>query len=67
MYSPEIREDLIPYVYRAAKSEHVPMTTWVNRAVERELALREQPSTENQPRMENDCDAKPIVSQTAAV
>ena len=67
MYSPEIRENLISRIYHAAKSEKVPMTTWVNRAVERELTLREQPSTENQPRMENDCDAKPIVSQTAAV
>ena len=60
MYSPEIREDLIPYVYRAAKSEHVPMTTWVNRAVERELALREQPQTEDRPRTENESEAKPI-------
>ena len=48
MYSPEIREDLVPLVYRAAKSEQVPMTTWVNRAVERELALRAQPQTEQQ-------------------
>lgn len=46
MYSPEIREDLIPLVYRAAKSEHVHMTTWVSRAVERELALREHPQAE---------------------
>ncbi len=60
MYSPEIREDLIPYVYRAAKSEKVPMTTWVNRAVERELALREQPQTEDRPRAENASEAKPI-------
>lgn len=56
MYSPEIREDLIPRVYHAAKSEQVPMTTWVNRAVERELALRAQPQTEPQQRKENESD-----------
>ena len=48
MYSPEIREDLIPRVYHAAKSDRIPMTAWVSRAVERELALRAQPQTEPQ-------------------
>ena len=56
MYSPEIREDLIPRVYHAAKSERVRMTTWVNRAVERELALRAQPKTEQEERKENESD-----------
>lgn len=34
MYSPKIDEALIPRIYRAAKAANVPMTTWVNRAVE---------------------------------
>jgi len=34
MYSPKIDEALIPRIYLAAKAADVPMTTWVNRAVE---------------------------------
>lgn len=37
MYSPKIREDLIPKVYRAAKSAKVAMTKWVNRVIEEAL------------------------------
>jgi len=37
MYSPKIREDLIPRIYRAAKGAKVPMTKWVNEAVEKAL------------------------------
>lgn len=37
MYSPKIREDLIPRIYRAAKEADLPMTAWVNRAVEKAL------------------------------
>lgn len=49
MYSPKIREDLVPRIYRAAKEANVPMTTWVNQAVElclRETAPDGQPETE---------------------
>jgi len=38
MYSPKIREDLIPRVYRQAKKSGVKMTVWVNAVIE--LALR---------------------------
>jgi hypothetical protein len=38
MYSPKIREDLIPRIYRAAKEAQLPMTTWINRVVERSLS-----------------------------
>ena len=38
MYSPKIDESLIPRVYRAAKAANIPMTTWVNRAVEGALS-----------------------------
>lgn len=54
MYSPVIREDLIPLIYRAAKSESIPMTAWVNQAVENALVLREQARTEEQ-RKKNEC------------
>jgi hypothetical protein len=37
MYSPKIREDLIPKIYRAAKSAKVAMTKWVNRVIEEAL------------------------------
>jgi hypothetical protein len=37
MYSPKIREDLVPRIYRAAKEAKLPMTAWIARAVERAL------------------------------
>jgi len=37
MYSPKISESLIPRIYRAAKEAKIPMTQWVNRAVEEAL------------------------------
>jgi len=48
MYSPKIDETLIPLIYHAAKSENVPMTKWVNQAVENALVLREQSTAEEQ-------------------
>ena len=37
MYSPKIRETLIPRIYRAAKEARLPMTAWVSQAIERAL------------------------------
>ena len=37
MYSPKIREALIPRIYRAAKEAKLPMTAWVSDALERAL------------------------------
>ena len=37
MYSPKIREDLIPKIYRTAKSAKVAMTKWVNQVIEEAL------------------------------
>ena len=51
MYSPKIREDLIPRIYTAAKNAGLAMTDWVNQAVERALTHRQEPK---QPRKEND-------------
>ena len=42
MYSPKVREDLIPRIYQAAKAAGVPMTRWVNEAVETALAAPRQ-------------------------
>lgn len=42
MYSPRIREALIPRVYEAARKAGIPMTAWVNRVIEE--ALRERTS-----------------------
>ena len=43
MYSPRIREALIPRVYRAAKESGIPMTAWVNRAIAKALKIQETP------------------------
>ena len=42
MYSPKIREDLIPQMYQAARQAGVPMTRWVNRLIERALTEEER-------------------------
>ena len=52
MYSPKIREDLIPKIYQAAKKADVPMTVWVNEAIEEALSNREE--NEGQGAKEND-------------
>ncbi len=44
MYSPKIRETLIPRIYRAAREAGLPMTAWVSQAIER--ALPETAATE---------------------
>ncbi len=54
MYSPQIRDDLIPLIYRAAKSDGIPMTTWVNRAVERTLPQSKELETGQPQKEEND-------------
>ena len=45
MYSPHIREDLIPRIYQAAKKAGVAMTTWVNRVIKAALC---DPQTDSQ-------------------
>ena len=41
MYSPKIREDLIPRIYWQAKAAQVPMTVWVSRRLAQALAGEE--------------------------
>lgn len=38
MYSPKIREDFVPRIHQAAREAGIPMTRWVNDAVETALA-----------------------------
>ena len=42
MYTPKIREDLIPRLYRAAKARKIPMTRFVSEVVAAALAQFEQ-------------------------
>jgi len=37
MYSPKIAEELIPHLYRWAKSDEVKMTVLVNRIIKKEV------------------------------
>jgi len=37
MYSPKVREDLIPYLYHKAKDQGVPMTRLVDRMIRPQL------------------------------
>jgi hypothetical protein len=43
VYSPRIREELVPFIYRAAKESKIPMTVWVNAALAKALKLQETP------------------------
>ena len=52
MYSPKIRDDLIPKIYRAARKAGVHMTTWVNEKLANALAEQSDPKQTN--RKEND-------------
>jgi len=46
MYSPKIRDELIPQIYRAAQTAGIPMTTWVNQVIEKALSdMSEQKPT----------------------
>ncbi len=60
MYSPKIREDLVPRIYRAAKEKKLPMTTWVNQAVE--LCLRETAHKPQQPDTDRKEDSHEYIS-----
>ena len=48
MYSPKIREDLIPRIYRAAKGAGVAMTKWVNQVIETALPEPEEDQETNE-------------------
>jgi hypothetical protein len=37
MYSPKIKEELIPKIYRLAKARGIRMTTWVNEILRKAL------------------------------
>jgi len=41
MYSPKVSEELIPYLYREAKKEKIPMTQLVNKIIKNHLGGKE--------------------------
>ena len=41
MYSPKIREDLIPILYKIAKEQEIPMTELVDRMIREEVSKYE--------------------------
>jgi hypothetical protein len=42
MYSPKISEELIPHLYRWAKSDGVKMTVLVNRIIKNEIEKKQR-------------------------
>ena len=61
MYSPKIREELIPKIYRVAKAKRTKMTTLVNEILERALnggdefaARKISPDGQGSPLLEDD-------------
>jgi hypothetical protein len=58
MYSPKIREDLVPRIYREAKKSGVKMTVWVNAAIELVLNKTDEAEIEKNERRKKD-DAGP--------
>jgi len=40
MYSPKISEELIPYLYREAKEEKIPMTNLINKIIKKHIGRR---------------------------
>jgi hypothetical protein len=46
MYSPKIRDDLVPRIYREAKKSGVKMTVWVNAAIELVLKKLDEAETD---------------------
>ena len=59
MYSPKIRDDLIPRIYQIAKSAGMHMTTWVNEVLARELSEIGEPeeTSERKTRKERNNEA----------
>lgn len=47
MYSPRISEELVPFIYRAARESKIPMTVWVNAAIAKALGFQMSPDTES--------------------
>jgi hypothetical protein len=54
MYSPQIRNDLVPAIYRAAKEDGIPMTVWVSGVVEEALRRRRPVTTSEDEKGETD-------------
>lgn len=48
MYSPKIAEELVPHLYRWAKSEGVKMTSLVNRILKNEIEKNQRKEQTNE-------------------
>ena len=48
MYSPKIKEDLIPHLYRLAKQEKKPMTAVVDEILRKEITKRVGPVSQSE-------------------
>jgi hypothetical protein len=48
MYSPKISEELIPHLYRWAKSDGVKMTVLVNRIIKNEIEKNQRKEKSNE-------------------
>jgi hypothetical protein len=48
MYSPKISEELIPHLYRWAKSDGVKMTVLVNRIIKNEIEKNQRKERSNE-------------------
>jgi len=58
MYSPKIRAELIPRIYRAAKKAGVAMTTWTNKLIENALPEETEFDQQNTTKDHNDGERK---------
>ena len=48
MYSPKIAEELIPYLYRWAKSDGIKMTVLVNQIIKNEIEKNQRKEKSNE-------------------
>ena len=56
MYSPKIAEELIPDLYRWAKSDGVTMTSLVNRIIKNEIENRERKENSHEQQDQRDTE-----------
>jgi hypothetical protein len=61
MYSPKIKEKLIPYLYQESKKQNVPMTKYVNKIIENHLSdIRKEYKVELHSETEQGNNADPL-------
>lgn len=58
MYSPKIREELVPRIYQEAKKSGVKMTVWVNAVIELMFRIIDEAENEKTERRKKDDPGK---------